>query len=894
MSLSLKNPLQYAAYALASLFTLIALVMAIILATFNPNDYKQKLSDLVLEKKGRTLKLAGDIKLNFWPKIGADLGKISLSEQQSTQQFAAIDGVKVSLALLPLLKKQFIVDTIYLDGVKANIVKHKDGSTNFDDLLTNNDEKSEDIQFDIDGIHVTNAQVSYLDEANSAAYSISKLQLQSGRIARALPVDLAADFSVNAQHLDLAADVQMKGHFLVDPANHHFYAKALTASIQGNVLGGKNVNLSLTGNIDAKPKTQEFLIDQLKLRASGQFNHANLSAELNAPQFNVLSNTVQSKKVSVSFMQEKAGDTLTANLALADLKGSPKAFKTISMTGDIALLQGKRKLTSEFSSAFNGNLDSLVFDLPKLVGHIEIADPSLPNGSIQGKFDLLAHADIKNELVSSHFDLASEQTNLSGNVALASFNKPNVKFNLNVDKLNLNQLLAQSNQANTADNSRAKPASVSTLKNLSLGGKLNIGSILYQQYQISDLHVDLKTDGEQLALNSLDVKVDDSRIKGNLAIRQFTKPIYSFDLAIDKLDADRYLTKTSSNKTASDKPIDLSALNNLIASGQAKIGWLKLANIKAENVYMGLKIEGGDALLSPFSANLYQGSMSGMLKVDASGTPSISFKQSMKGVSIAPLLLDAINNDMLAGKGTVNIDITSQGNSVSALKQTLTGYAAFGLTDGAIKGIDIAGSVRNFKTKLNLLKPKDSINAESKQKTDFSELTATFNIKNGLAHNEDLAMKAPILRLAKGDNRGDIDIANETIDYLAKPTIVNTLKGQEGADLNALAGFAIPIKITGTFDHPKYAIDFASIAAAIAKSNLLDNLGNGKGAIVKDILGGSNQVDALKSLIKKNTAEPAKQENDKTQTTSSSEAPKSVEDQIKEKASNQLKKLLKF
>ena len=48
--------------------------MAIILATFNPNDYKQKLSDLVLEKKGRTLKLAGDIKLNFWPKIGADLG----------------------------------------------------------------------------------------------------------------------------------------------------------------------------------------------------------------------------------------------------------------------------------------------------------------------------------------------------------------------------------------------------------------------------------------------------------------------------------------------------------------------------------------------------------------------------------------------------------------------------------------------------------------------------------------------------------------------------------------------------------------------------------------------------------------------------------------------------
>lgn len=61
--------------------------------------------------------------------------------------------------------------------------------------------------------------------------------------------------------------------------------------------------------------------------------------------------------------------------------------------------------------------------------------------------------------------------------------------------------------------------------------------------------------------------------------------------------------------------------------------------------------------------------MSGTLKVDARTTPNIAFKQSMKGVSIAPLLVDAINNDMLSGKGTVNIDITTAGNSVGALKR---------------------------------------------------------------------------------------------------------------------------------------------------------------------------------------------------------------------------------
>ena len=68
---------------------------------------------------------------------------------------------------------------------------------------------------------------------------------------------------------------------------------------------------------------------------------------------------------------------------------------------------------------------------------------------------------------------------------------------------------------------------------------------------------------------------------------------------------------------------------------------------------MGLKASEGIATLSPFSANLYSGSMNGTLKVDTRTTPSIAFVQNMKGVSIGPLLVDAINNDMLSGTGTV-------------------------------------------------------------------------------------------------------------------------------------------------------------------------------------------------------------------------------------------------
>jgi len=160
----------------------------------------------------------------------------------------------------------------------------------------------------------------------------------------------------------------------------------------------------------------------------------------------------------------------------------------------------------------------------------------------------------------------------------------------------------------------------------------------------------------------------------------------------------------------------LSALKKFNATGTAKIGWLKIANVKTQNVNIGLNAQQGVVNVSPFAANLYQGSMNGALKVDARATPVITFKQAMKNISIGPLLVDAINNDMLAGTGSVDVDITTQGATVGALKKALAGNASLNLADGAVKGIDIAGTIRDLKNKVNILKSKDAIDADKNKK----------------------------------------------------------------------------------------------------------------------------------------------------------------------------------
>jgi len=901
----MKNLLKYVLWGIGGIVILTLAVAAYFAVTFNPNDYKQQVIDLVKEKKERTLTLEGDIKLSFWPKIGADLGKISISEHKSDKEFASVNSVKVALAVMPLLKKELVVDTIYVDGAKANIIKYKDGSTNFDDLLSKDESESQEIKFNVEGINVSNSQLTYINEADEATFSINNFNMQSGQIALATPFDLDTSFNLVSNKPEINSDIAIKGNFFADPETKHFVIKNLDSHIKGDVLNGKSVDIVASGNVDAKAETMEMIVDNLKLVASGNFEGANNIVNLAAPSVNVQEDQVSSDKVTLSLAQSKPDSDLKLNMVLADMKGSPKALQSSGISGDISLVQDKRTVSGQFSSPFNGNIKDLVFDIPKLIGNLNIKDPSLPNGEAKGTFNISAHADIKKELANSKFNLAVYETKLNGDVAVSGFKKQNITFNLNADKLNLNTLLGKPSATATSakDNGKSKPADMSALKNMTVDGKINIGSIIYDKYHISGLNVGVKANGDQLALNGLNVKLDDSQIKGAFSITHFAEPLYTFDLDIDQLNLDKYVTQdTKEVKTASkntgDETLDLSALKALNAQGSIRIGKLNYGKTKAANVRIDLKAKDGVATLSPFSANLYQGSMNGTLKVDARNTPAIAFKQSMKDVSVGPLLSDTINNDMLSGTGAVNIDVTTQGNSVNSLKKTLAGTAALNLADGAIKGIDIAGSVRDVKNKIGLA--SNATDADSDKKTDFSELTASFDIKNGVAHNEDLAMKAPILRLAKGDSKGDIDIGNETINYLAKPTIVKSLKGQGGADLDQLSGIPIPIKITGSFSKPKFGMDMAGITTGLAKSKLLEKVGGEKGSAVQELIGGENKVDALKGLLGKkkpaasdpaDTTKEAPAASSGTTNTAPKEEPKSTKEQLEEEA---LKKLFKF
>ncbi|MDP6709629.1 MAG: AsmA-like C-terminal region-containing protein, partial [Alphaproteobacteria bacterium] len=98
------------------------------------------------------------------------------------------------------------------------------------------------------------------------------------------------------------------------------------------------------------------------------------------------------------------------------------------------------------------------------------------------------------------------------------------------------------------------------------------------------------------------------------------------------------------------------------------------------------------------------------------------------------------------------------------------------------------------------------------QKTDFAEITASYTVRNGLIENRDMKMLAPLVRLT---GAGLVPMPPRQVDYKVEAKLVASIKGQGGKD--SLAGLPIPIRITGSWDQPKYTVDWNSVFQEMAR-----------------------------------------------------------------------------
>ncbi|ODV11333.1 MAG: hypothetical protein ABT20_06000 [Rubrivivax sp. SCN 70-15] len=317
----------------------------------------------------------------------------------------------------------------------------------------------------------------------------------------------------------------------------------------------------------------------------------------------------------------------------------------------------------------------------------------------------------------------------------------------------------------------------------------------------------------------LNGKLDESRFDAKLGMSRFTPPAIGFDLGIDRVDLDRYRAATTPapGGPAAQTPLDLSALKDLDARGSLRVGALQVAGVKLSQLRVDLRAAGGRVELDPLAAELYQGRVAGRVALVAAKAPRVTVQQKLSNVAVGPLLKDAFGKDLLEGRGNVALDVSTQSGSVGAMLKALSGSARIELRDGSVRGFNIAQAIRSAKARLGTAAGEHAGTGSAAESTDFSELSGSFAIVKGVAHNDDLLAKSPLLRIT---GNGDVDLGQGRVDYLVKATVVDTLQGQGGPELQSLRGQTVPVRLSGPFSAIGYRIDFAGLLQEMAKKKL--------------------------------------------------------------------------
>lgn len=713
----MNRVLKYTLWSAGALVGTAAAAVAYLAFTFDPNAYKPQIIQAVQDRTQRQLRLDGDITLSFYPNIGAQLGGVALSEFKSAQEFAAVDSARVSLAFLPLLRKQVVVNEVAVSGLRATLVKHADGSTNIDDLLKGDKKEPDEsptpaqpVDFNIRGLTLDKAQLSYRDEASGASYALKDLRLQTGRVAPGLPspIELATTVQASEPKLDLA--LQFKTVLTADLAAQRYGLKGMALSLGGSALDITGLKATLSGDLQADLAAQAYGVTELALQASGRKGQDPFDATLKLPALSMAKDRYTAEPLTLAATMDAAFGKLVARLAVPSVEGDLQAFKMGPLQLDATLTQPAQTIELKLSSPVAGDLKTRQFALSDLRLAAHASGEALPNKAVRSE--------------------------LKGNVQL--------------------DLAKESVQARLA------------------GGLLQ------------------------------------SQVKLQAGVNGFKAPAIAFDLDVDQFDLDQYLPKTAAPKekapaAAPEQPFDLAALRPLKLDGQLRVGALKAAGVRATELRVDLKARNGLLNVNPLSVNLYQGSARLNATVNAApATPAFAVQGQLAGVEVAPLLKDLLDLDIVEGKGNITLNLTTAGSRVSALKKGLDGSMALNLANGAIKGINLSKLAQGVQT-ISVNSSKQTLGLDKSEKTAFTAFKASFKLANGVAHNEDLAVSAPLLAIA---GRGDIDIGNDSLDYTTRVSLSKTEGG---------GAVTVPVQLSGPFAALKYRVDYGAVVKDVVK-----------------------------------------------------------------------------
>ncbi|WP_368161819.1 AsmA family protein [Aeromonas sp. R5-3] len=568
-----------------------------------------------------------------------------------------------------------------------------------------------------------------------------------------------------------------------------------------------------------------------------------------------------------------AGESQPAAPAASDKQPWQISLQGVELQQASALLQDDRNGTVSSLEQLDLNLGQLVVD--------QWVPVTLAAKGAQGElaFDLKGQAQLK----LAQDESRSELKDLSLEGSLKDPVQRLDAFSLKADRLALGEWSSLTLSLQGAQGAADKPTLAGTLEG-TLKARLDENR---QLLEVSDAVLAAKLSGDALPRPQLQVKlagfaraeldkqnviltnlvmgVDDALLSGNGSVQLGAVPRVEFDLKGEKLDLDGWLGQPAKTapaaassgaaapagttaqaaapaaKALSTAEPDLTALKAVDLAGRLQLDGVRLKGLDLSAVDLQLALAGGQLTLKQFSAGVLGGKVTANGVLDARQQPArYQVHKRVQGVDVRPLLQTLAQTDLLEGKGDLEVQVQGAGLSELALRSRMQGKVNLKLSDGALHGINLAEMIREARATLT---GKGADQVKEARKTDFSALTASFRIADGVAQSDDIQLFAPALRV-KG--QGQTALVPETLDFLFLTSVVESSKGQGGKDVDELKDITIPVRIGGHWQAPSYRLD---VKALLSNNKLLEEKARKEAERgLKKLLGGKADNEGVKGM----------------------------------------------
>ena len=463
MGRSLKILLYFAAAFVALLVVGVVGFMLL----FDPNDFRDKIAAETQRITGRELRIEGDLELSLFPWLAIGIGKTSLGNAPGFDDapFASFEQARLSVRLLPmLLRREVSVGTAELDSLRLNMAVARDGRNNWQDLIERGGAAPEPTEttdarsatLDIASIDIRNASITYSDAQAGESYSLSNVNMTSGRVAPGDPVPLSGGLSFELQPAGISGNVELETVATFD-------ADAGTISLD---------DLSLDGLIEGVaevPTTLQFATDSL------------------------VADTEQEVLTLGDVEMSVLGIGLSAQVEPFSYAGSPEPVAVIRVEA---------------------------FSPRSLMQRLNIEAPDTADPNALGKLIVDARAKVGNTAIAlTDVEMVLDDTTLTGSLSLPRNESGVYRFDFVADTIDLSRYMAPVAEAGPED-AEAVPVEipVDLIRSINARGSLkvaraNMGALLFE-----DVDLGLDNTGGNLRIHPISANFFEGRYNGDVRV----------------------------------------------------------------------------------------------------------------------------------------------------------------------------------------------------------------------------------------------------------------------------------------------------------------------------------------------------------------------------------------